>query len=981
MRSGLYSIPLGRPFLPNLAYFLKTFSPEDLKRAWVLLPTHASCQSLKTLLYPATLPKILVMGDEEPLSDESFSLLWRLSPKAGSIPPFPLTLSSLASRQVWMQRLERALQPSSQKSLKESSQESFSFWMDLADSLGPFLDILAEEGKSLEELSFLSSQKEVSDHWIQRGQLVTTLARQKKEEGTSSFFERESQRQYALYKALLDQWTQSPPTVPIFMVGSRGSTSLTRQFMTLIPTFSKGFVVLPGDDQDHVLNQAEKESSHPFHTMAQFLRSSSSLSSSLGEPRKEEKRVLMALESLQLPPHRAAGLSSLEELKSLWEDVAWVEAKDPQEEALVISLALKEVWEKPDGTGALITADLSLLRRVSLLLTHEKIPFKNRPISLLYDPLGSLGLLILSLAFPHTRASEWMAALRHPCFYYPDSEGWSLWLSHLEIQLLRPLQPHMPFWKLASWTPFIQNDFLKGPFFDFFQKLCSLVASLSAAFKTQSLSSLVEAHKALLLFVTSCDGWQEDSGQAIISLWEDLCATTLPLKTLHDYEFLLKHLFSSIFIKPAEEKEKRIFLLTPSEARLLSFNKVILGGLNEGSWPREKLSTPWLTPDVRQGLCLQFLGKEEGLEALEFLQGLSASQVLMTRSQRAQGAPTLPSRWLIHLRAYLMGYLISFQKSSLEEDFKNLWAPTPWLEEVRQRRLISVYCPTTQPAPCPPVETRPRHLSVTRVETWRRNPYGIYAEFILKLVPLSPLDRGLHPSDRGVFIHKALEMFFLTSHGLTLLREAPSKALELLLSIGQDLAEHLPDQLIVQTVWWPRFQQMAAWFVEVQQGLLSDVDKIIGEVSGQISWEAPGGLFTLTAEADRIDVLKTGELRLIDYKTNQAPSQKDIGQGYSPQVTLEGWMAQEGAFPIQGPVKELAYWILKGGQKGGVILSVDPPGKTLSELMEEAEKGLKNLVALFDSPTTPYLCYPFPDKAPYFDPYSHLARVKEWLLS
>ena len=38
-----------------------------------------------------------------------------------------------------------------------------------------------------------------------------------------------------------------------------------------------------------------------------------------------------------------------------------------------------------------------------------------------------------------------------------------------------------------------------------------------------------------------------------------------------------------------------------------------------------------------------------------------------------------------------------------------------------------------RPAPRPPVELRPKALSVTRIETLRRDPYAIYAETILRL--------------------------------------------------------------------------------------------------------------------------------------------------------------------------------------------------------------------------------------------------------
>ena len=44
------------------------------------------------------------------------------------------------------------------------------------------------------------------------------------------------------------------------------------------------------------------------------------------------------------------------------------------------------------------------------------------------------------------------------------------------------------------------------------------------------------------------------------------------------------------------------------------------------------------------------------------------------------------------------------------------------------------------PTPRPPVAARPRHLSVTEIETWMRDPYQIYARHILGLRALDPIE-------------------------------------------------------------------------------------------------------------------------------------------------------------------------------------------------------------------------------------------------
>ena len=70
--------------------------------------------------------------------------------------------------------------------------------------------------------------------------------------------------------------------------------------------------------------------------------------------------------------------------------------------------------------------------------------------------------------------------------------------------------------------------------------------------------------------------------------------------------------------------------------------------------------------------------------------------------------------------------------------------------------------PIAQPAPKPPRATRPLKLSVTAIEDWLRDPYTIYAKYILKLDPLDPVDMPLSAADRGSAIHEALGEFTKT---------------------------------------------------------------------------------------------------------------------------------------------------------------------------------------------------------------------------
>ena len=178
--------------------------------------------------------------------------------------------------------------------------------------------------------------------------------------------------------------------------------------------------------------------------------------------------------------------------------------------------------------------------------------------------------------------------------------------------------------------------------------------------------------------------------------------------------------------------------------------------------------------------------------------------------------------------------------------------------------------------------------------------------------------------------------------------------------------------------WWPRFLSIARWFSEKERGQRGTIARAHAEVSGQIALEGPEGPFVLTAQADRIDVLSTGGLALLDYKTGAVPGNRDVEFGFAPQLPLEAAIAAEGGFGPEIPAAvpaRLEYWRLTGREPAGEIktLKGDRDG-----LILDALKGLRSLIALFDREETPYHAQPRPRWAPRFNDYAHLERARAW---
>jgi ATP-dependent helicase/nuclease subunit B len=286
--------------------------------------------------------------------------------------------------------------------------------------------------------------------------------------------------------------------------------------------------------------------------------------------------------------------------------------------------------------------------------------------------------------------------------------------------------------------------------------------------------------------------------------------------------------------------------------------------------------------------------------------------------------------------------------------------------------------PVKPPRPCPPLNRRPRRLSVTAIETWLRDPYAIHARHILKLEALRPLEEATDASDYGSLVHDGLHRF-LSAHGAAWPADA---AQELRLAMARALAEARLRQAL-QAWWTPRLERIADWVAETEAArrALSQPVAIAAEAKGAIELLRPGGMFRLTGRADRIEQYGDGSLSILDYKTGAPPTQKDVDAGLAPQLLLEAAMAAQGGFgaELAGQTAELLYWHLSGGLDPGRAMPLfkKNPGDIQAAVVDARDR-LCALIDSFDQPGRAYLSRPNPGLAPRFSDYGQLARVAEW---
>ncbi len=191
----------------------------------------------------------------------------------------------------------------------------------------------------------------------------------------------------------------------------------------------------------------------------------------------------------------------------------------------------------------------------------------------------------------------------------------------------------------------------------------------------------------------------------------------------------------------------------------------------------------------------------------------------------------------------------------------------------------------------------------------------------------------------------------------------------------------------VRAIWWPRFLQVAEWFVPWETARRARILTTFVELKGELSLPLLTRDFTLSGIADRIDLFTDGTLAILDYKTGKAPTAKQTDAKFSVQLPLEAAMAARGAFenqkdgstgPVAAQTSELAYVELKGGREPGKVVSATGKDKDAMTTGEDALEHTHALLTLFEDEETPYISRPRPQFLSYDGPFDHLARVKEW---
>lgn len=982
---SVYTVPARLSFVDALAAGLMARHGDDpavLADVRVLLPTRRAARALADAFLrltdgrPTLLPQMTPIGD---VDEDAIGFGLAERDAADRVFDIPPAISPLR-RQLLLARLIEGFAGGTGNGPTPAQATR------LAAELGRLIDQIHTERLDVSALGGLAPA-EFAEHWQRTLDFLAIVTdawpRVLAEEGAID----PADRRNRLIEAQIDLWREAPPTGSIYAAGSTGTLPATADLLALVAGLDNGEVVLPGFDT--TLDEATSRAlgaTHPQFGMVQLL-----FRFGIGPadvplwPIPEDlageapDRAALLATALR-PPGSDTPIAPLTEdsLATSLDGVGRIDCPGPQEEARVAALILRQTLAEDDTrTAALVTPDRALAARVAAELRRWNIRIDDSAGRPLGDTApGAFVRLLARMAEEHAAPIPLLAALKHPLAALGrEPEDFRHAVRVLERKVLRGPRPApgIAGLKQAVRTP----DGATPPDFAWLDDLEAAVSPLVDAVAADRISAidLLRAHAdaaEALAATTDTPGaailWRGDAGDALAGFFSDLAVACRDMPSIGGSEWpgLFDVLLENDVVRPRFGGHPRLHIWGALEARLQRADVLVLGGLNEGTWPAHASADPWMSRPMRSTFGLPPHERRIGLAAHDFVQAMGAQTVFVTRAAKVDGTPTVPSRWLSRLD-------IALQSAGLGDstiDVSAQWLA--WQEALDRPDAPDVLVDIRRPAPVPPVAARPRELPVTRIETLMRDPYAIYAERILKLRPLDPIDADPGAADRGSIIHDALDNFLKAYPD-----DLPPDPEGRLLALGERVFEQFLDRPGIRAFWWPRFVRLAHWFVEIERVRRPILSDSAPEIRGEVMFDAPAGAFKLTGKADRIDLLSGGGIAIIDYKTGGVPSKKEIVEGRAPQLPLEAAMAAEGGFgeTFRDRVVELAFWRMSGAAVAGEI---KPAADDIDEVANAAWDGVRDLIAAYDDPDTPYFSRPDGDMTPRLPDYDHLARVREW---
>ncbi len=951
----LFTIPLWRPFAHDLAAGLLDRFPDplDLARVLVILPSRRAVRTLTDAFVALSDGKALLLPRMEPAGDMDIDeapggFLGRQDTLDDLLPEAP----PLARRLILARILGGARPMTATEALM------------LADQMASALDTLDIEGRSLAEIDDIIPA-ESANHWERNRRILHRLHSDWPAILEARGWMSGAERRNRLLKQLAQRWSRTPPEHPVIMAGFASAPPAVAGLAAVVARLTKGMLIVPGLDtglDDTSRKQiAQGLESHPQFALLRLLQLARlSPAEAVDWPfqaRTAGSSPLRAdlARALSLPSGNAGAVVAPTPADMI-DAIHMVETAGVAEEALVIAIAMRQVIDHEGRRAALVTPDRALARRVQVQLRRFGIDIDDSAgVPLDKSGPGSLLVQLAEAAAERFAPIPLLGMLLHPLVQAgPERLVWLNRVRALDRLALRGLRPPAGLDGVTRRLSTAPAE-LRQWWTDEVVPILRPVETLPT-----DASTLIVCLREAASQLAGQTLWAGEAGHSLSALLERLAGHGEDLARLAvdqaEAAGFIAALLKAETVRPRWGRHPQLAVFGPLEARLQHADLVILGGMNEGSWPGTMAADAFLPPAVRRALDLPGVERRTGLQAHDFASALGAPELLITRPARLDGAPQVASRFWQRMVAVC---------GTPPDGDGPMVHGRALLAAARSLLQPSATIRLGQPAPAPPASARPRKLRVTEVAMLKADPFSFYARHMLKLLPLEQRDAEPTAGERGQVVHAILEDWF----------NDPSHDIEKL--IDSRLAK-LGDRPELSALWKPRVARMVQFAID--QFDHNHWQFVKAETDG--AWTIGGVL--LKGRADRVDRSRDGGLRIVDYKTGTLPTVKDIESCWETQLGLLGAMAGQGLLKgvAGGQIESLQYLKLAGGSSPGVTreaLGQNSTPEGVQKHISEAVADLELLIAAYLLGDRPFLAKLHMVQGRRWRDYDLLARVAEWL--
>lgn len=1043
MSRRIYNIPADMAFSDVLARVLLgryRHQPLQLSDVQIFLPTRRAVRNLSDSFLRQSQGKALLLPRFHTLGDLDDDDL--IAAEGADASPAVMELSD--DRTPWndAHRVLVAMKMLAHVQLGDHAL-SHDQQLSLAKALLQLLDQSETESLDIADLKLLIDDHELAEHWEKSLQFLTLLAdvwpTLEKNWGKISH----ARLRRIKAEAQIELWRQRPPSGPVIVAGTTASIPATRDLLLAIADLPNSEILLPGLDYLSAGSKATwsligKDPTHPqygLHQLCQALRVDAatvpiwpSANGEIPDPDIEARVALAQWAALppeatqparpvdfghhgwrDLPPvNTNSGQEQAARLSRALSNVELVEAQDQNQEAKVIALILRDCLETAGQTAALVTPNRDLARMVAAQMRRWGLNIDDSAGTPLDKSTPALLIKsLLDVASDGCPPSSLLDLLKNPLIDFVPADD----VTTLERLALRGPQPGLG---LAGVHKKLRHEMERVRIDDENrdQKIASIESSIRVIETLRDiiapLAQLAQDSPLTAYSKTLCAAaealttperlWAGDEGEGLARLFAGLhedeeTSSALTLPSLHLFRNYIGMLMNRETIRLPFGAHPRVSVLGTLEARLLNVDHVILGGLNEDSFPTNSEPGPWLSRQMRAQFGLPSLERKVGLAAHDFIQSMGNRRISMTRSVKESGAQTTASRFLRRFDSYLRQLEISLSLPLRQIYRQPIDTSKPWRQwaEELDRPLANSHGrikdafapakPAKRPTPNPPLSHRPRRLSVSEIESWRANPYALYAKRILRLRAWDAVEAEADVRIRGTLIHAATEAFVRAKEAArtdpTMAIGTPATDLAFYLASIEAEMDRLQLPAELRILWASRIRHAGEWFIgEDRRRRLSGMNRVYVEFEGGLNMPLSNGAghVHVTARADRLERYQSGALHVVDYKTGTPPSARDVFSGMKPQLTIEALIFAKR--PLEDQNIALEYWAMGGGRDPGKATKLLPPKNMSMDLLEalaDIEGRLADMLEHGLNKRTAFIA-----TAAGWGDYHHLSRLQEW---